>query len=199
MKQPKEIWSNDRMNSFIHPSVVIESDVYIGPNCIIGYPAENIDTWPNCEGKVIIRSGAIITGNVTIDSGTEKHTEIGSGCFIMKGVHIGHDAVLIQDVRLAPGVKIGGHCEIGKRVSIGMNAVIVNRCNVGNYSMVGAGAVVVKAYPVHPKRVFVGNPAKDKGPNIAGIKYWINRDPQSIVTDYLYLPEQIDHIPKGIG
>ena len=68
------------MSKYIHPSamihekVVIENNVYIGPNCTIGFPAEVKATFPTSDFSVIISQGAVITGNVTIDAGTVRDT-----------------------------------------------------------------------------------------------------------------------------
>jgi acyl-[acyl carrier protein]--UDP-N-acetylglucosamine O-acyltransferase len=79
--------------AIIYPGVIIEPNVYIGAYCIIGAPAE----WKgreDCEGLVLIMSGARLTGLVTVDSGTDKRTVIGKDCYLMKHSHVGHDAIL---------------------------------------------------------------------------------------------------------
>jgi UDP-N-acetylglucosamine acyltransferase len=166
----------DRLNSYIHHNVIIEEGVYIGPGCIIGYPAENIATWPNEPGKVIIRSGAIITGSVTIDSGTQGFTEIGPDCFIMKGVHIGHDSVLGKQVRIAPGAKIGGFVSIHERTMLGMNCVINPRVSIPALCMIGSGAIVLRNTSLGGMCTYVGNPARFAGLNIKGRDYWVKHD-----------------------
>jgi UDP-N-acetylglucosamine acyltransferase len=165
-----------RQHSHIHHECIIEKGVYIGPNCVIGFPAENLNTWPGDPGKVIIRSGAIITGSVTIDSGTKGYTEIGPDCFIMKHCHIGHDAVLARQVRLSPGAKIGGFVAIHERCMLGMNSVINPRVTIPPYSMIGSGAIVLKTTQLIELGTYVGNPARFAGMNNKGRDYWNKQD-----------------------
>jgi UDP-N-acetylglucosamine acyltransferase len=138
----------------------VGEDVYIGPGCVIGYPAEHKKYWgKDSKFKVIIKDGAQITGMCTIDSGTVNDTVIGENCFIMKQTHIGHDAVLGNDCVISPHATIGGHCVLGDRVNFGMNSVIHQRAKVGNDCMIGMGTVITKKTATLDNMVFVGNPA----------------------------------------
>ena len=68
---------NIHSTAYIGQNVYIEDDVYIGPYCIIGFPAE----WKGKEhidAGVVIRRGTRITGMVTIDSGDRKSTRLNS-------------------------------------------------------------------------------------------------------------------------
>jgi len=149
--------------AIIYDNVTIEDDVHIGPYCIIGAPAESI-RHEGQQGKgVIIETGTKIHGAVTIDAGTERPTFIGSGCYIMKGVHIGHDARLVKDIRLAPRALIGGHVEILEGAIIGMGAIIHQRLKIPSMVIIGQGAVVIKKTSLWSNGVFVGNPAASIG------------------------------------
>ena len=158
-------------NTFIHPTcvigenVIIEDDVYIGAYCIIGTPAE----WKGKEDVdfgVIIGRGTRITGHVTIDSGAEHLTQIGENCYLMKHSHVGHDAVLCNNVTLSCGAKIGGHTIIGNNCNIGLNATIHQRQVIAEGCMIGMGAVITKKLITTPWKKYVGNPAKLLGDNI---------------------------------
>lgn len=155
----------------IHPTaligeiVQIEEDVYIGPYCVIGFPAE----WKGHEDDnagVIIKSGSRLTGLVTVDTGVNAPTIIGNNCYIMKHGHIGHDAVLGDNVTISCGAKIGGHSHIGDGTNVGLNAVVHQKVNVPAGCMVGASAFIGKKTELNPNRKYAGVPAKDIGPNI---------------------------------
>lgn len=158
-------------NTFIHPTAVIGDNVsigdncYIGPYCIIGFPAE----WKGNEGQdagVMIEDGCRITGFVTIDSGVEHPTVIGTWCYLMKHSHVGHDAALHREVTLSCGAKVGGHSVICRGSNIGLNAVIHQKKTVPHDCMIGMGAVITKGLVMLPGRKYAGNPAKDIGENI---------------------------------
>lgn len=150
--------------AIIHPKVIIEGGVYIGPYCIIGFPAEWKGKEDN-EGKVIIKSGTRITGLVTIDSGTDKPTIIGKNCYLMKHSHVGHDAELKDGVTLSCGAKIGGHSIIGQNTNIGLNAVIHQKVEVPEGCMIGASGFVGKKSILKPFTKYAGVPVKEIGSN----------------------------------
>jgi len=150
--------------AIIYPNVTIEDDVYIGPYCIIGAPPE----WKGKEHEskgVYIAQGTRITGLVTIDSGALGLTYIGRDCYLMKGAHVGHDAILKNGVTLSCGAKIGGHSEIGENTNIGLNATIHQKLKIPEGCMIGMGAVVTKKTELSRNCKYAGVPAKFIGFN----------------------------------
>lgn len=167
---------------YIHPSAVIgdnvsiEEDVYIGPLCVIGFPAEYRNKEHYDKG-VIIKRGTRITGLVTIDAGVDHPTIIGANCYLMKHSHVGHDAVIGYEVTISCGAKIGGHTLLNDYCNIGLNAVIHQNQKIATGVMIGMGAVVTKKLVTEPFKTYAGNPAKligenDKHPHYA--EYTIN-------------------------
>lgn len=158
-------------NTYIHPTAVIGEfvtigdDCYIGPYCIIGFPAE----WKGKEAEdkgVHIADGVRLTGLVTVDSGVEKSTYIGENSYLMKHSHVGHDALLVSDITLSCGAKIGGHAIINQHTTIGLNAVIHQRVVVPSGCMIGACAFIGKKTQMIHQSKYAGVPAKYIGPNI---------------------------------
>lgn len=185
-------------SNFIHPTAIIGPNViigtgnYIGPYCIIGMPAEHKDFWPDYDecsyeglnelqfGSVIIGNNNKLTGNVTVDAGTmgnAKVTIIQNGCWLLKHSHVGHDAVICDDVTISCGAKVAGHAIIGKGCNIGLNAVIHQWQTIKEGCMVGMGSVVTKKLVTEPFMTYAGNPARpikanSKHPNFS--EYTIN-------------------------
>ena len=175
------------MANFIHPTAIIGDNVilgdnnYIGAYCIIGDPAEHKKYWQYEEqikdygtlkiiqkgqikrGKVIIGDNNVITGLVTIDSGTEGITTIGGNCFIMKHAHIGHDCMIGNNVTISCGAKIGGHSIIEQYSNIGLNAVLHQFSIVHEGCMIGASAFFKGES--EPFTKYAGVPAKSIGKN----------------------------------
>ena len=155
---------NIHSTAVIGKNVTIEDDVYIGPYCVIGMPAE----WKGREHEdkgVLIKKGTRITGLVTIDSGVEKITTIGENCYLMKHSHVGHDAQLKDGVTLSCGAKIGGHSIIENNTNIGLNAVIHQKVTVPEGCMIGASAFVGKKSILKPFHKYAGVPVKELGSN----------------------------------
>jgi UDP-N-acetylglucosamine acyltransferase len=169
--------------NYIHPTAVIGPNVlmgdnnYIGPFCIIGFPAEHKEFWRyrlNAEyvdfpfnfcGKVIIGNNNVFTGHVTVDAGTERETIIRNNVWALKHSHVGHDAHIGDDVTISCGAKVGGHAIIGNGCNIGLNAVIHQRQEIREGCMIGMGAAVTKGLITEPFRKYAGVPAKDIGSN----------------------------------
>jgi len=150
--------------AIIYPNVIIEPDVYIGPYCIIGAPAE-WKGYEHHEGLVTILSGSRLTGLVTVDSGTERRTIIGKGCYLMKHSHVGHDAILAENVTLSCGAKVGGFTIIEKNSNIGLNAVLHQKIRIPEGCMIGASAFVGKKSILQPNYKYAGVPVKEIGSN----------------------------------
>jgi UDP-N-acetylglucosamine acyltransferase len=160
----KTIMSYIDSTAIFGENVILEEDVYIGPYCIIGYPAE----WKGKEEEnagVIIRKGTRITGHVTIDTGAITPTEIGENCYLMKHSHVGHDCKIGDNVTISCGAKIGGHTIIENRCNIGLNAVIHQKQKIAQGCMIGMGAVITKKLITEPFLKYAGNPAKEIGIN----------------------------------
>lgn len=120
---------NVKFGTVIDPTVEISDLVTIG------------------EGTIIC-AHSIITVNISIGS----HTIINLDCTV------GHDAVLQDFVTLYPSVNISGLTDIGHAVELGTGVQIIQGKTVGDYSIVGAGAVIVKDIPA--RCTAVGSPAK---------------------------------------
>ena len=111
---------------------------------------------PSVERSELIEIGAgtvicahtIMTVNITIGD----HVIINLDCTI------GHDAVLEDYVTLYPSVNVSGATHIGRGTELGTGMQIIQGKTIGEYSIVGAGAVVVKDIP--DKCTAVGSPAK---------------------------------------
>lgn len=125
----KAIKSDIKFATLIEPSVELSELVKIG------------------EGSIIC-ANTILTVNI----------EIGSHVIINLDCTIGHDAVLKDYVTLYPSVNVSGATVIGHCSELGTGMQIIQGKTVGDYSIVGAGAVVVKDIP--DNCTAIGSPAK---------------------------------------
>ena len=83
---------------------------------------------------------------------------IGNHVIINLDCTIGHDVVINDFSTLYPSVNVSGMSEIGHAVELGTGMQMIQGKKIGNYSIVGAGAVVVRDIPA--ACTAVGNPAK---------------------------------------
>lgn len=130
----------------------------IDQTSIIGHPPEGREWTPESPTFMpILGEGVRIEAFVTVDAGYERPTRIGARSWCMKHSHCGHDALIGEDVEIAPGAVVCGLCEIGDGVHIGVNASILPMRKVGAGAKIGAGAVVTHDVPAG--EVWCGNPA----------------------------------------
>lgn len=99
------------------------------------------------EGTIIC-AHSIITVNISIG----KHVIINLDCTI------GHDAILDDYVTLYPSVNVSGITGLGRCSELGTGTQIIQGKKVGDYSIVGAGSVIIKDIP--DNCTAVGCPAK---------------------------------------
>jgi UDP-N-acetylglucosamine acyltransferase len=158
--------NNIHATAIIYEGVELGDNIYIGPYCIIGAPAEHKAYWDKPIGKVKIGDGCVLTGHVTIDAGTEDVTTLGECVWMLKHAHVGHDAWIGNNVTISCGAKIGGHTIVRSNCNIGLNAVIHQKQEIAPSCMIGMGAVVTKKLKTEPYTKYAGNPAKELGPNV---------------------------------
>ena len=135
---------------------------YVDPLAAIGRPPEHRDHPIGAPGIVpIIDPEARIEADCTVDAGLKSATRLGR-CWLMKGVHIGHDAVIGDGCELAPHCSVGGHVELGRHVRVGQGALFKPFVTVGDGARIGMGAVVICDVP--PGETWGGNPARNLHP-----------------------------------
>ena len=113
-----------------------------------------IDPSVEMSDLVTIGEGTIICAHTIIT----VNIEIGNHVIINLDCTIGHDAILNDFITLYPSVNVSGITNIGYASELGTGLQIIQGKKVGDYSIVGAGSVIVKDIP--DKCTAVGSPAK---------------------------------------
>lgn len=123
----------ERFATARHPGTTIAPDARIGPGSMI-------------SAGVIVNPGSAVGANVILNTGStaDHHNRIG------------------DHVHIAPGVHMGGGVTVDEGALVGIGATVVPGRRIGAWSVVGAGAVVVRDVP--PGRTVVGVPAKERRP-----------------------------------
>lgn len=154
-----------RMETFIHPSSIIEDGCQIGQDCYI---------WHFCHimPDTLIGDRCSLGQNVVMMPGSS----LGNGCRVQNNVTLYTGVHCESDVFLGPSCVFTNvinprafisrkneykETKVCKGASIGANVTIVCGVTIGEYSMIGAGAVVTKDVP--PYALMTGNPARQRG------------------------------------
>jgi UDP-N-acetylglucosamine acyltransferase len=104
----------------------------------------------------------------TVHGGSSRATRIGSRCYLMNHVHVGHDSAVEDAATLSAGAVLAGHVEIGAGANVGISSALHQRRVVGPGAMVGMGAVVTRDVP--PWATAFGSPARVRGVNEVGLR-----------------------------
>ena len=106
------------LTNAIHPTAVIGTDVSIG-------------------------KGVAIFANVVVNPGSS----IGNNVILNTGCTVDHDCSIGQHAHIGPGTHLAGGVEIAEGTFVGVGTSIIPYRKIGNWSIVGAGSVVIEDVP----------------------------------------------------
>jgi UDP-N-acetylglucosamine acyltransferase len=116
---------------------------------------------------VEVGEDTVVREFTTLHGGTGRPTRIGSRCYVMNHVHVGHDSLIDDDATLSAGATLAGHVVVGAGANVGLSCALHQRRVVGPGAMVGMGAVVTRDIP--PYATAFGSPARVRGANEVGM------------------------------
>jgi len=152
----------------------IGDDNWIGAHVVLGAPPEirGHDHGAAWDGDLVgsgveVGDRTTLREYTTVHSGSAHPTRVGSDCFIMNKVYIGHDGDIGDGVTMASTATLGGHVVVGDRANLGLGAIVHQRRVIGPGVMLGMGSVVTRDVPPFAKAF--GNPARVQGVNTVGM------------------------------
>jgi len=116
-------------------------------------------TWARIHslGAVILGDDIEIGANSTIDAGTVRATQVGSGTKIDNLVQIGHNVRIGRHCLLCAQVGVAGSTVIGDHVVLGGQTGVSDNIFIGDHVVTGGASVVLSNVPAG--RVVLGYPA----------------------------------------
>lgn len=124
-----EKWHSKFINIISKKATILTDNSIQGVGIFIGYNSF-IGSQVSIKDNSIVNTGAIV----------EHHTTVGEHC------------------NISPGATINGFCIIGNGSYIGSGSVLIQLKKIADWSIIGAGAVVVR--DLMKSGVYVGVPAK---------------------------------------
>jgi sugar O-acyltransferase (sialic acid O-acetyltransferase NeuD family) len=113
--------------------------------CSIIHPSVKMSKYVEVGEGTIIASGNNLTTQIKIGN----HVMVNMDCTIS------HDSIIEDYCTIAPGVRVSGNVHLEKGVDFGTGSVIIQGVSVGAWSIIGAGAVVIRDVPSHVTAVGV--------------------------------------------
>lgn len=108
-------------------------------------------------GAVTIGDDVEVGANCTIDNGTIRNTEIGSGTKLDNLVHVGHNVTTGTDCLLCGQTGISGSVRIGNNVILAGQCGVVDNIFIGDNVVATGGTKILSNVPAG--RVLMGYPA----------------------------------------
>lgn len=123
-----DAWA-DRFVTLVHPSAVVS------PYAMIGL-------------------GTVVMPHATINAGAR----IGNHAILNTACSVDHDCFIGAFAHISPGVHLAGAVRVEEGAHLGVGVAVIPKVTIGAWSIVGAGASVIKDIP--PRVVAVGVPAR---------------------------------------
>lgn len=108
-------------------------------------------------GAVVIGDDVELGAGSTIDRGTIRDTQVGSGTKIDNLVQIGHNVIVGRDGLLCAQAGVAGSTVLGDRVVLAGHSGVADNLTVGDDAVITAGTKVLSNVPAG--RVMAGYPA----------------------------------------
>jgi len=157
-------------NVYVDGPARIGDGTIVYPFACIGYPPQDFKFPPGSPtAGVVIGDGCVIREYATVHAatGVERPTSLGARVMMMVNSHVGHDAVLEDDVILVNGVALGGHVRVGARANFGGGAVVQQHTRIGRLAFVSGVSGISGDVPpfcmVATRNVYIG-------PNVVGLR-----------------------------
>jgi UDP-N-acetylglucosamine acyltransferase len=128
------------------PTTIGDNNI-IGPHAVIGSTGQDSRNprYDSSASPIEIGNNNIIREFTAVQKPAYRDiTRIGNDVFLMQGVHIPHDAILHDNVIIAPNTVLGGIVTLMKAANIGIGVSFHQFSVIGQYSMVAMGATIVK-------------------------------------------------------
>jgi sugar O-acyltransferase (sialic acid O-acetyltransferase NeuD family) len=117
------------------------------------HPAAWVDPGAKLGAGTVVLAGAVV----------QPGSVVGEHVIVNTSASVDHDCVVHDFAHLAPGVHLGGDVQIDEGTLMGIGSQAIPDTKVGPWTMVGAGAVVVRNLP--GEVVAYGVPAKPVRPS----------------------------------
>jgi len=101
--------------------------------------------------RASLGSGVAIMPGAVVNVGST----VSDGAIINTGATVDHDCAIGRCAHIAPGCHLAGKVRVGKGALLGVGVSVIPGLSIGDWTLVGAGAVVIRDLPSQSKAVGV--------------------------------------------
>lgn len=134
----------------VNGNTTIGAGTTVYPNASIGFEPQDYKFKPGMvTAGVRIGENCLIREHATVHaaSGNERPTTLGDRVFLMVNAHVGHDAIVHNDVILVNNAALAGHTEVFDKAILSGGVVMHQHGRVGRLAMCSGGAVLTNDVP----------------------------------------------------
>ncbi len=159
----------------VSTGAVIKSGVTAGchnefhEHAVIGGTPQHVAR-PAHIGRVRIGDHNVFREHTTVHRALHEQasTTIGSGNYVMVGVHFGHDTAIGNNCIFANSALLGGHATVEDRAFVSGAVAVHQFCRIGRLAMVGGHARITQDVP--PYMLIDGQTGCVVGLNVVGLR-----------------------------
>ncbi len=158
-----------RAHAVVRSGAVLGRGNRVHEGAVIGGEPQDL-SFAGGETGLLIGERNVIREGVTIHRSTKtgQATVVGSDCFLMAYVHLGHDDRVGDRVIMANNVVLAGHVQVDDRAFLSGAVAVHQFCRVGRLAMIGGNSKVVQ--DCLPFVITDGHPARARGLNVVGLR-----------------------------
>jgi UDP-N-acetylglucosamine acyltransferase len=150
--------------------VTIGDNAAMYPGASIGFPPQDYKFKPGmATAGVVIGDDCIFREHTTVHAASkmEAPTRLGNKVFMMACSHVGHDALVGNNVILVNAALLAGHTQVDDNATLSGHTAIHQFCRMGRLAFLGGGFIVTKDIPPF---CIVGGRNEIHGLNVVGLR-----------------------------
>lgn len=141
-------------NAQVLPRTIIGERCYVGPGTVVSCLAYELARFDGVSRLVAQAGGVRIGNDVTCLTNTTiaksvfpVFTDIADHCSFDNLVHVGHDVILEEGVKMAASSMVCGRVYVGRDTFIGPKAIVANGVTIGRQAQLSIGSMISRDVP----------------------------------------------------
>lgn len=134
----------------VYGNTTVGAGTVIYPNAMIGFEPQDYKFKPGMESAgVVIGENCIFREGATVHmaSKTDRPTTLGDRVFLMVNAHVGHDAVVHDNVIMVNNACLAGHTEVQANATLSAGTMLHQNGRIGRLAMCSGGSILSNDVP----------------------------------------------------